>query len=211
MSDRIVQLKDKDGNNVFPITDASSAKITITGTDPGEGTALAANNFIAVYGNSSGTISSSDLQDGIITPAKIDDSKFGAITLQLTSGISNTTTNSALSLTTVATQRGNITQSGGKALIGSGITMVEASSAAFCSTGSQSSTGYGWFQIRRLRGSTETTWAESICYHSSSFNSCVIPPVCIPVQEGDLVFLYCREGGKTIREGVCTYLTVKQI
>lgn len=52
MADRIVQLQDKDGNNVYPIStiqDSDSAKITMTSTDPGEGVPLAANNFIAVY------------------------------------------------------------------------------------------------------------------------------------------------------------------
>ena len=53
MADRIVQLQDKDGNNVYPISTiqaSDSAKITMTDTDPGEGAPLAANNFIAVYG-----------------------------------------------------------------------------------------------------------------------------------------------------------------
>lgn len=52
MADRIVQLQDKDGNNVYPISTiqaSDSAKITMTSTDPGEGAPLAANNFIAVY------------------------------------------------------------------------------------------------------------------------------------------------------------------
>lgn len=54
MADRIVQLQDKDGNNVYPIStiqDSDSAKITMTDTDPGEGVPLAANNYIAVYGS----------------------------------------------------------------------------------------------------------------------------------------------------------------
>lgn len=54
MADRIVQLQDKDGNNVYPIStiqDSDNAKITMTSTDPGEGQPLAENNFIAVYSN----------------------------------------------------------------------------------------------------------------------------------------------------------------
>lgn len=53
MADRIVQLQDKDGNNVYPIStiqDSDSAKITMTDIDPGEGSPLAANHYVAVYG-----------------------------------------------------------------------------------------------------------------------------------------------------------------
>jgi hypothetical protein len=185
------------------------ATITMTSTDPGEGSALAANNYVAVYGSSTGSITTSDLQDGIITPAKIDESKFGAIMLQLTSDISNSSA-ATIPLTTVAAQRGNITNSSGRALIGTGITMVEASCSAFCSQGS-ATTAYAWFSIKRDRNGTVTTWGESIAYHSGSFASVSVPSVIIPVQSGDIIYMHCKEAGKTIRAGVTTWLSVKQI
>ena len=51
MADKIVQLKDKDDNNIYPIASVpNGAKITMTDTDPGEGAPLEADNYIAVYG-----------------------------------------------------------------------------------------------------------------------------------------------------------------
>lgn len=71
MANKVVQLVDKNSNNLYPvagavITDAVSTGaisnqavtnpkidwstiITLTSTDPGEGQPLAANNFIGVY------------------------------------------------------------------------------------------------------------------------------------------------------------------
>lgn len=49
MANKIVQLTDKDGNNLFPVVGADVPTIEMTDTDPGEGSALAANNFIGVY------------------------------------------------------------------------------------------------------------------------------------------------------------------
>lgn len=53
------------------------AKITMTSTDPGSGSALAADNYVAVYGNSDGQITSSDLANNAVATANIAD---GAIT-----------------------------------------------------------------------------------------------------------------------------------
>ena len=50
MADKIVQLTDKDNNNIFPVTQKN---ITMTDVDPGEGSALPADNYIAVYGTNS--------------------------------------------------------------------------------------------------------------------------------------------------------------
>ena len=50
MADKVVQLTDKDNNNIFPVTQKN---ITMTDVDPGEGASLAADNYIAVYGGSS--------------------------------------------------------------------------------------------------------------------------------------------------------------
>lgn len=53
MADRIVQLIDKDNNNIYPIASvANGANITMTDIDPGEGSALSAGNYVAVYGGS---------------------------------------------------------------------------------------------------------------------------------------------------------------
>lgn len=51
MANKIVQLTDKDNNKIFPIATVSgAATITMTTTDPGEGSPLGANEYIAVYG-----------------------------------------------------------------------------------------------------------------------------------------------------------------
>lgn len=59
----------------------AKATITTTTTDPGEGSALAENNFIAVLGSSS-LVGTDDIEDGAVTNAKIADAtirsaKFG--------------------------------------------------------------------------------------------------------------------------------------
>lgn len=51
MADKIVQLIDKDGDNIYPVASVPhGASITMTTTDPGEGETLAADNLIGVYG-----------------------------------------------------------------------------------------------------------------------------------------------------------------
>lgn len=58
MANKIVQLVDKNGDNVYPLaaSDLGTAKITMTSTDPGEGQPLAENNFVAVYDNGLGSL-----------------------------------------------------------------------------------------------------------------------------------------------------------
>lgn len=52
MADKIVQLIDKDGDNIFPISSVpNGAVISMTATDPGEGAALEADHYIGVYGS----------------------------------------------------------------------------------------------------------------------------------------------------------------
>lgn len=78
MADRIVQLIDKDANNVFPVVATGDAPvITVTSTDPGEGSSLAANHFVAVTGTSSGSVGSADLANDAVTTGAIAD---GAVT-----------------------------------------------------------------------------------------------------------------------------------
>lgn len=50
MANKIVQLTDKDGNNLFPVVGADVPAIEMTNTDPGEGASLAENHYVAVYG-----------------------------------------------------------------------------------------------------------------------------------------------------------------
>ena len=51
MANKIVQLIDKNNDNIFPVaSDPNAAHITMTTTDPGEGSALEQNEFIGVYG-----------------------------------------------------------------------------------------------------------------------------------------------------------------
>lgn len=51
MADKIVQLVDANEDNIFPLSsDPNAAHITMTTTDPGEGSALGQNEFVAVYG-----------------------------------------------------------------------------------------------------------------------------------------------------------------
>lgn len=49
----------------------SVPNITTTATDPGEGSALAANNYIGVYGQTSDLVETNDIADGAVTSAKI--------------------------------------------------------------------------------------------------------------------------------------------
>ena len=49
------------------------AKITMTSTDPGSGSALAADNYVAVYGNSDGQITSTDLANNAVATANLQD------------------------------------------------------------------------------------------------------------------------------------------
>ena len=52
MADKIVQLVDKNNDNIYPVASVpNAAKITMTDVDPGEGSPLAADNYIAVYGS----------------------------------------------------------------------------------------------------------------------------------------------------------------
>ena len=67
MADKIVQLVDKNGDNIFPVaTVANGATITMTDVDPGEGAALGDNEYVAVYGGDPITLdySTSEIDTG---------------------------------------------------------------------------------------------------------------------------------------------------
>ena len=51
MANKIVQLTNQDGDNLYPIASVPhGASITMTNVDPGEGSALAADSYVGVYG-----------------------------------------------------------------------------------------------------------------------------------------------------------------
>lgn len=52
--------------------------ITMSSTDPGTGSTLAANNYIAVYGGSDASITTTDIVDGAVTNDKIAEGTIGA-------------------------------------------------------------------------------------------------------------------------------------
>lgn len=56
---------------------AEKAKVTLTGVDPGEGSALAGGEYIAVYGNPD-KVDTADIEDGAVTASKIDWASVGA-------------------------------------------------------------------------------------------------------------------------------------
>lgn len=55
MADRIVQLEDSNGDKIYPVSvlPDGQAYIEVTSTDPGEGSALAENHFVAVTSGTS--------------------------------------------------------------------------------------------------------------------------------------------------------------
>lgn len=83
-----------------------------------------------------------------------------------------------------------------------------ASANVFCSRGSAATTDYAWFSIRRIRNGTAVEKAVAISNRSYSFDSCVMSPVLIDVEEGDVIQLFCKEPGSTIRSNNNTYMTV---
>lgn len=79
MANKVVQLVDENNDNLYPLSsDPNAAHITMTTTDPGEGTALGQNEFVAVYGGST-KVGTSDIVDGAVTSDKIDWATMGDV------------------------------------------------------------------------------------------------------------------------------------
>lgn len=79
MANKVVQLVDENNDNLYPLSsDPNAAHITMTTTDPGEGTALGQNEFVAVYGGST-KVGTSDIVDGAVTSDKIDWATMGNV------------------------------------------------------------------------------------------------------------------------------------
>lgn len=75
MADKIVQLIDGANNdNIYPLSSIGSTPvITVTSTDPGEGSSLEENHFVAVVGSSTASVGATDLASNSVTTAKIAD------------------------------------------------------------------------------------------------------------------------------------------
>lgn len=71
MADKIVQLADKEGNNLYPVTSSTTPNIIMTTSDPGEGAPLAPNNYVAVYG-AGDQVETEDIADAAVTANKIN-------------------------------------------------------------------------------------------------------------------------------------------
>lgn len=73
MADRIVQLIDgRNNDNIYPVSINDAPIITVTSTDPGAGSSLATNHFVAVTGAQS-TVGAADISSNAVTTAKIAD------------------------------------------------------------------------------------------------------------------------------------------
>lgn len=71
MADKIVQLVDKDGDNIYPVASVPhGASITLTDTDPGEGGTLAADSLVGVY-DIENKVSTNMIADGAVITNKI--------------------------------------------------------------------------------------------------------------------------------------------
>lgn len=74
MADRIVQLIDgRNNDNIYPVSINEAPIITVTNTDPGAGSSLAANHFVAVTGTSTSLVGSADLATNAVTTGAIAD------------------------------------------------------------------------------------------------------------------------------------------
>lgn len=72
MTDKIVQLIDKDGDNIYPVASVPhGASITMTDTDPGEGETLAADSLVGVY-DIDNKVTTDMIEDDAVTSDKID-------------------------------------------------------------------------------------------------------------------------------------------
>lgn len=85
MADRIVQLIDgRNNDNIYPVSINDAPIITVTSTDPGAGSSLATNHFVAVTGTQS-TVGAVDLASNSVTTPKIADGSVTADKVDLSS------------------------------------------------------------------------------------------------------------------------------
>lgn len=104
MANKTVQLIDASGDNIYPVAPVDSASIEVTSTDPGAGSALAANHFVAVTGSGTNLVGTADISSNAVTTAKIADDavtadKIDFSSLSILSGTIPQTTSVDMNLT----------------------------------------------------------------------------------------------------------------
>lgn len=182
------------GNATANIT---GPEITMTDTDPGAGSALAADHYVAVYGNS----------DGLITASDIDMSTISRIMVQGTGGDAAYSANQEIGLSSTTVQLGTgLTRSGNKVVVGAGINYVRVSANVFFSYNSGSS--YGWAYLMKNNALYDNI--SSISYITNTYGSSSIASVLMPVTQGDTIWLQNASNNVKVR-GYASWLTVEQI
>lgn len=180
-------------------TKFSFSNIRMTNVDPGTGSALAPSNFVAVYGNS----------DGLITASDIDMSTISRIMIQGTaSGDTAYSNNQEIALSSTTAQLGTgLTRSGNKVVVGAGVSYVRVSANVFFTYNSGSS--YGWVYL--MKNSTQYSNISSISYLTNTYGSSSIASVLMPVTQGDTIWLQ-NSSGSTVKIRLNnTWLTVEQV
>lgn len=174
----------------------STSNIRMTNTDPGTGSSLATGNFVAVYGNS----------DGLITASDIDMSTISRIMIQGTAGDTTYSSNTEISLASTTVQLGTgLTRSGAKVTVGSGISYVRVSANVFMN---YTSINYGWFDIMK-NSAAYNNCAAITNLVSSGFGSASVGGILMPVTSGDTIWLRNKDACKI--RGYNSWLTVEQV
>lgn len=174
----------------------SESVITMTSTDPGAGSALAADNYVAVYGSS----------DGIVTASDIDMSTISRIMIQGTAGDTTYSTNTEIALSSTTAQLGTgLTRSGNKVLVGSGVSYVRVSANVFMNYTSMS---YGWFDIMK-NSAAYSNCTAIVNLVSSGYCSASVGGILMPVTSGDTIWLRNKDACKI--RGYNSWLTVEQV
>ena len=180
------------------IIEGVAPNITMTDTDPGAGSTLAANHYVAVYGNS----------DGLITASDIDMSTISRIMIQGTGGDAAYSANQEIGLSSTTVQLGTgLTRSGNKVVVGAGINYVRVSANVFFSYNSGSS--YGWAYL--MKNSTLYNNISSISYITNTYGSSAISSILMPVTQGDTIWLQNASGNTVKVRGYASWLTVEQV
>ena len=170
--------------------------ITMTNTDPGTGSTLAANNYVAVYGGS----------DGLIKASDIDMSTISRIMIQGTAGDTAYSSNTEIALSSTSVQLGSgLTRTGNKVLVGSGVSYVRVSANVFMN---YNGTSYGWFDIMKNSAVYNNCTAITNLV-SSGYGSASIGGILMPVTSGDTIWLRNKDASKIRLYN--TWLTVEQV
>lgn len=141
---------------------------------------------------------------------KVLDDKFTKhiIALGLSSTVTGLTTNQIVNFNTTEVVGTKLSISSGKVVIGSGVSKVIVSGAAFIESGG--TTGYVWAQIRK----NGTNVANQLIDGPSIYKSASIAPKLISVSLGDTLEIYIDNTTPTpykIRGGPDTFLTVEVV